>query len=331
MQPTTPTTTPTSGSDLMAGIQQKLLDQSGIISSTDSNLENRLNTAISGIQTSTSAGDQATTLNYNRQIAEAQDQANTDQVNGRAAGSGGLLNIGALRELTNTTDKNLADLDERKQELILQNDAQGAQQISSMQMQALQFQQQANQQVFSNLLGLGQFGIQQQNAANAQSAANDAHTQALVQLIQDNPQAGINMNDTLESAAGKIGINPNSPDIQLKKAQIAQAYAAAANNANTAPKTYKISGGDTLYNIAANKGILLSALESANPSVDVNNLRPGQVINLPTSSSTPPLTGPQLTQAINQQIATPQFQALSKNDRALYIQSQGGTPSDFGY
>lgn len=34
---------------------------------------------------------------------------------------------------------------------------------------------------------------------------------------------------------------------------------------------------------------------------------------------------------INKQIATPEFQALSPEEKALYIQSQGGTPYDFGY
>lgn len=48
----------------------------------------------------------------------------------------------------------------------------------------------------------------------------------------------------------------------------------------------------------------------------------------PTASSTG-MTGEQLKQFINQQIATPEFQALSDSDKALYIQSQGGTPYDF--
>lgn len=34
---------------------------------------------------------------------------------------------------------------------------------------------------------------------------------------------------------------------------------------------------------------------------------------------------------INKQIASPDFQALSDADKALYIQSQGGTPYDFGF
>jgi hypothetical protein len=43
------------------------------------------------------------------------------------------------------------------------------------------------------------------------------------------------------------------------------------------------------------------------------------------------ITDVQLKQFINKQIATPEFQKLSDEDKKLYIQSQGGTPYDYGY
>ncbi len=54
-------------------------------------------------------------------------------------------------------------------------------------------------------------------------------------------------------------------------------------------------------------------------------------VNPPNSSTSTGVTGEQLKQQINMEIATPEFQALSPEDKALYIQSQGGTPYDFGY
>jgi len=38
-----------------------------------------------------------------------------------------------------------------------------------------------------------------------------------------------------------------------------------------------------------------------------------------------------LKQFINKQIATPEFQALSDEDKDFYIRSQGGDPYDFGF
>jgi len=48
-------------------------------------------------------------------------------------------------------------------------------------------------------------------------------------------------------------------------------------------------------------------------------------------SSTTKVTATQLKQFINQQIASTEFQALSQEDKQLYIRSQGGDPYNFGF
>lgn len=46
-------------------------------------------------------------------------------------------------------------------------------------------------------------------------------------------------------------------------------------------KTYIVQPGDDLSTIAADLGVTLEALEAANPSVNINLIYPGQVINVP--------------------------------------------------
>lgn len=223
--PTTPTTPPAGGIDptaLLSAVQSKLLSQSGMSSSTDSDLQTSLNQAMQGIQTAQSNSDQATTLDYNQQISDAQDKGAQDVIAGRAAQSGGVLNIGALRAVTDTIDKNVNDLEKQKQQAILSNDSASASKLADMQMQAIQFKQTAQQNAFSQLLQLGQYGIQAQQQATAQKAADDAHQKAVGDLIQSNPDAGILATDTLDQAYAKIGHAPDSPALQLQKAQIAQ-------------------------------------------------------------------------------------------------------------
>lgn len=145
--------------DFMSAIQDKLLGQSGIISSTNSKLETRLNNAISGVQESADTANKALNLDYGRQIGYAQDKFMSDQVEGRAAGAGGVINMAAYTALKDDTNKNLKDLEDRKQSLILQNDSAAASKIADLQFKALEFQQQAQQQTFSNLLGIANFGI----------------------------------------------------------------------------------------------------------------------------------------------------------------------------
>lgn len=225
--PATPIPTPPAGTtndQFTAAIQSKLLDMSGMISSNNSDLETGLKTAQDTLQASSNKTDAATNLSYDQQIADAKDKASSDITNGRAGGAGGVLNLAALRELTDLTDKNLNDLEQKRQEALLNNDAATAKQLSDLQMQALTLKQDAIQKTFGNLLQLGQFGIQAQTEQRAAAAANDAHTKAVGDLIASNPDAGIKVTDTLDQAYAKMGSAPDNPDLQLKKAQIAKIY-----------------------------------------------------------------------------------------------------------
>lgn len=146
--------------DFMKAIQDKLLTQSGVISSTNSDLEAKLSSAITGIKNSTNLSNQKIESEFGRELGYRVEKAGEELTAGRTAGSGGILNMAALREFTATTDKSLKDLAQRKQELILANDSAGAAKISEMEIQAIDFRQKAQQSVFSNLLGIANLGIQ---------------------------------------------------------------------------------------------------------------------------------------------------------------------------
>ncbi len=108
--------------------------------------------------------------------------------------------------------------------------------------------------------------------------------------------------------------------------------ARATGNTTTAPKVYTIKAGDTFFNLANSMGLNLDYLLAANPAANPNNLKPGQVINLPTSNTpTKTPTGAEVTQFINQQMATPEFKNMSSAQKKDFILANGGTPSDYGY
>lgn len=159
---TTKQSTPESNlnTSFMGKVQEKLLEQSGIISSTTSNLEQKISSAIEGVKSSTESETKRIESEFGRNLDYTKETAQENLMAGRAAGSGGILNLAALRELTNTTDKQLKDLEQRKQEMILANNSAGASKIAELELKALEFRQQAQQQTFANLLGIANFGIQ---------------------------------------------------------------------------------------------------------------------------------------------------------------------------
>ena len=105
--------------------------------------------------------------------------------------------------------------------------------------------------------------------------------QALLNAMQKYPDAGILLTDTLEVANQKI-----TSTSKIYQDQIRLPVSSSGSTTVKAPTTYSIKSGDTLFNIAQSRGITLESLIAVNPSVDPNNLQPGQIINLPTSSST---------------------------------------------
>lgn len=157
-------TTKTGGGEdiFLKQIQDSLLAQSKLVSSTSSDIEESISGAISGIEKSREASAQRIESAFDRQIGEAEGVGERALTSSREAQRGYATNTAALRQIREDTDKQVKDLEQRKQELILAGEAESASKIADLQFQALQFRQQAQQQVFSNILGMGQFGIQAQ-------------------------------------------------------------------------------------------------------------------------------------------------------------------------
>lgn len=227
----------TGNTDFINQLQQKLLGQSDIISSENTNLENKINDAIKNIQTGQQASAQAITSSYDRQIADAAKQGQNQITSFNESTRGYATNTAALRQLTEDTSKQLKDLEQRKQELILQGQAAAAGQVSQLQIQAIQFHQQAQQQVFANLLQMGNFAQQQQQNSLAQRSQDFQEQSAKATIAL---QYGINVNpgDTLQDVINRakpmasqkqqLELAKLQSDILKNKAEAAKAYNDAA-------------------------------------------------------------------------------------------------------
>lgn len=245
-------------SDLMGAISSKLLNQSGIVSSTASTLDQRLGEAIAGVSRATSLSNQRVESEFGRELGYTMDKAQQDLTAGRSAGSGGVLNMGALRALTETTDKSLKDLDQRKQELILANDAAGASKIAELQFKQLEFQQAAQQQVFSNLLSMGNFTIQQASEERLRKQQSFAEQQATSSIALE---YGLTLKpgETLEQVVSRAAPFA-SKEQQLRLAKMTSEV--AANNAQV--RKY-LSEGATI--VDANNLDVVANAALINPAV----------------------------------------------------------------
>lgn len=216
----------------MQAIQEKLLGQSSIISSTTSGLEDRLNQAISGVQTSNDKSNQAVESAYSREKTFQEGQGSLNIQNQLEGRSGFGTQMVAFRNLVETTDKNLKDLEQRKNELILQNDANGASKIAELQFKTLEFKQNAEQQTFSNLLSMGNFATQLKQSELAQRAQTFQETSAMSSVAL---KYGLDVKpgDTLKSITTRaMPLASKEEQLSLQKAQ------ADINNANAQAAKY---------------------------------------------------------------------------------------------
>lgn len=163
-----------SNPDFLSTLQSTMMNQSGMISSANTGLEQAIRGAIGKVAESTSKGSQVIESKYNREI----DYTNTSQQNAltavRERGAGISTGDIAYKALAAEADKNLKDLEQRKNELIMQNDAAGASKIADLMLTTQKMKIDAMQQTFQNLMSMGNFGLaaaQEKRAANAQTFA----------------------------------------------------------------------------------------------------------------------------------------------------------------
>lgn len=253
INPTNPNITETSGdsaSKLISSIQNKLLEQGGITSSNDAEITNTLNTSIDRIKSGTESANKKLQSEFERNAGYLGDEFKTDLTEGRAGGAGGVLNFAAFKNLVDSTDKSLKDLAMRKEELVLQNNANAANKIAELELKTLEFKEQARQKYFANLLGMGEFAL---NVKETQ----DKSRKELTDLITSNPQAGILATDTYEQALAKVSKNPNSPDVLYKKAQIENIRSEIANRNKTSGSSGGTADERLANNIAGFRTLLL--------------------------------------------------------------------------
>ena len=186
----------------MSELQKSLQGAAGAVSSYDTDIEKGINQAIKSTQIATDAGTNRIESQFNREVGYAADIGKAKLTTANEARRGFATNTGILKQIYQDTDKQMKDLEQRKQELILQGEAEGASTIASLQVKSLEMRQQAQQKAYENMLSLASFGL----------SAKQEQRQARAQTFQEKQALGnialeygitLDANDTIESAVAK--------------------------------------------------------------------------------------------------------------------------------
>ena len=209
--------------EFLKQLQDNLLKQgSQVSSSEESNIDKLIGGAISGLETGREAEAVGIKAGFGRQREEAARTGERTFVGARESSR----NIGAasqfaiLSQIQESTDRSLKDLDAREREALASGSRETAAQIASLKVQQLQFRQQAQQDLFKNLLAGAQVEQGERGLKLQERQVSFSERQATANV---GLQYGVTVgpNDTLETVVARA--IPVASDMQ--KAQLAKLVA----------------------------------------------------------------------------------------------------------
>jgi len=217
----------TNNTDFMSELQSRLLGMTDIVSSGNTGVEDAIKSAQESTAKAQEFGASRIESRFGEKITDIKEAGATALTSAREAQRGFGVNSAALRQLNQDTDKKVKEYERMEQDALMSNNLQFASQISQLKIQELQFNQQATQQSFSNMLQVAGLGLQ----VRAEDRAADQFRQNLTlqrDQIESTKQnnmlgmatdAGISLNpgETYESLSKRIA---NSEMTTLKKQKL---------------------------------------------------------------------------------------------------------------
>jgi hypothetical protein len=320
---------------LLDVLTQRLQSQaSGMSSSSTSNLASTIDSVINDTQASGDALSKSLQIERTQALQYARGQA-TDTYNAALdARTGYGTPVVALRALTDTTEKAVADLDKQYQSAILQNDSKTAGEIATLKMQKLQFLNTQEQNLFSNLISVS--GLQQKQQAqeqqNQQFYAGLNLNQAQFEQTMNNDnynkmvtlatQYGIPVSatDTMETIASKVApVASKQVKLQMdnlvsqtksNNAQAAKYISDSVNSGSTLDAATVATLGNTIFNNPASAAGVYSFVKT-----------PGQLAQLQDYVQT-------LQKAQDDQVASMAKDSTSLSDFQTKVANAGIALSD---
>lgn len=262
-----PKTEAPSKSDAVLNMLTERLTQQGkgISTSASSNLQASINEAIASTQKAGELGAQRLQSEREREVSFAQDRAGATYTTALEGRTGYGTQVAALRELTETTEKSVRDLDKRYQEAILANDSATASTIAGMQMKKLEFQQQQEESFFRNMLQVADITSREEQFYQSQKAEADRFSK---QMAQSDDQFKQNLGIQYK----ELDLQSQELDIARERNQISWSELAAKKaelNKNKTNMTLKASLYDKMYKEVREKGVSPSNLDPLTIATDM--------------------------------------------------------------
>lgn len=171
------TGTPATSDAILSELTKTLGGKAGSVASSSTDFSKFFEKAETALETGKEETKRAIDLATERQIREARETGAEQAISFQETRRGFAQNAAALTQIKESTRKKVGDLEARRLEAIASGNAKFADSIADLQMDALRFEQDAERNVFSNMLSLGRFKLETEREERIQEGVDRGDTQ----------------------------------------------------------------------------------------------------------------------------------------------------------
>lgn len=185
-------TTFTGNDTFLQTLQDRVLGDSDIISSEDTNIEKAFEDIRGRTETELAKSTERIESQFGREIEFQRGEFARTRTSAVESQRGFATNTAALDALDTRTEKSLRDLEQRKQELILSGEIAASKEISQMMFDELKFKQDSQQKAFNNILNASREirNINSEKFDIAEKAAEAGASESEIAAIMNAGSAG---------------------------------------------------------------------------------------------------------------------------------------------
>lgn len=194
--------------EFLGMLQERLMGNSGIVSSQTTPLDTMINDTIAGLQTGQAAREAGTKASFERSRIDTQAVGESNLLTSKETtrNLGAASSMAVFNQVEEKTSKALKDLDLREREALATGQIEVADKIANLKLQQIQFQQEAQQKTFTNLMSAYNVVLNQRNFETEQAFKEKQMSQTErnnMATIATNYGIKLEVGDTLESVIAR--------------------------------------------------------------------------------------------------------------------------------
>ena len=197
-------------SDFTTEFQKKIMGNLDIVSSEKSPLETEIEKSIAETKEAKEVTETGIKAEFERGRTELKETGERKITTELEARRGFATNTALIRQLEESNEKSMKDWDLREKQALAFGRTEEADKIANLRLKSMEFAENKKQQAFTNLLQMGQFGMQVESMARQKEEFAYRKAVDTINLMKDFNIAGSFNADKMKLLENTLGLQPGA-------------------------------------------------------------------------------------------------------------------------